>query len=121
MLAPTLSLTLASSQVLHVHMSEPAERLTYEALAKHQLALDKQAAELAKTYQLGTEPTPGRGYDDRLTLRLGLCRSTILAELHLWRDFAGKRGGLRHVSAGKKYVVSEQAVREYLTDLKAAA
>lgn len=70
------------------------------------------------TYHLGKEPTPGRGYDDRLTMRLGLCRSTIMDELHLYRDYAGKRGGLRHVCAGKKYVVSELAVREYLGDAK---
>lgn len=120
-MSPTLSFTLATDQVLHVHMSEPQERLTYEALAKHQLALNKEAELLGRTYHLGTGPTPGRGYDDRLTVRLGLCRSTLLVELHLWRDFAGRRGGLRHISAGKKYLVSELAVREYLNDLKAAA
>lgn len=74
-----------------------------------------------RTYQLGAEATPDRGYDDRLSVRLGLSRPTILNQLNLWRDFAGKRGGLRHICAGNKYVVSELAVREYLTDLKAAA
>lgn len=118
---PTLSLTIAPQQVLHVHMSNPQERLTYEELAKHQLSIEREAKELSKTYQLGSEPTPGRGYDDRLTVRLGLSRSTILLEMTCWREHGGKRGGLRHICAGKKYVVSEQAVREYLTDATPAA
>lgn len=121
MQTPTLTLTLATQQVLHVQMSDPQERMTYEALAKHQLALDNEAAQLAKTYHLGAEPTPGRGYDDRLTVRLGCSRSTLMAELELWRTSAGKLGGLRYTQGGKKYWVSEQACREWLGDTKAAA
>jgi hypothetical protein len=112
---PTLSLTLTTDQVLHVHMSEPQERLTYENLAKHQLALDKEAAELAKTYHLGKEPTLGRAYDDRLTVRTGYSRSTLMQALDLYRQFAGKRGGLAHAYQGK-YMVSEYDVRVWLND-----
>ncbi|MVN78942.1 hypothetical protein GO988_21645 [Hymenobacter sp. HMF4947] len=110
---PTLSLTLATDQVLHVHMSDPAERLTYENLAKHQLDVDAEKAELRRTYHLGKEATPGRGYDDRLTVRLGLSRSTLMLQLELWRTGGGKTGGLRHAWAGK-YVVEEAACREWL-------
>jgi hypothetical protein len=55
------------------------------------------------TYHLGKEPTPGRGYDGRLTVRLGPSRSTLMAEISLWQQFSGKRGGLSHVRGGKKY------------------
>jgi hypothetical protein len=115
MLSPTLTLTLASQQVLHVHMSEPQERLTYEALAKYQKDLDKEKAELCKTYHLGDKPTPGRGYDDRLTVRLGPSRSTLMAEIALWRQYNGKRGGLAHVMGGNKYWVCEQYCRDWVT------
>ena len=74
-----------------------------------------------RTYHLGTEPTPGRGYDDRLTVRMGVSRSTLMAELALWREFGGHRGGLRHTLGGTKYWVSEQACREWLGDAKRAA
>jgi hypothetical protein len=114
MQASTLTLTLATQQVLHVQMSEPKERLTYENLAKHQLALDREAAELRKSYHLGNNPTPGRGYDDRLTVRLGPSRSTLMAEIELWRVHGGKRGGLAHVMGGNKYWVSEQDCRNWL-------
>ena len=73
------------------------------------------------TYHLGKEPTPGRGYDDRLNMRLGISRSKLMEELSLWRDFAGKRGGLRHTISGSKYWVSELACREYLGDVKSQA
>jgi hypothetical protein len=53
-------------------MSDLAERLTYENLVKEQLDIDQEKAELRKTYYLGKEPTPSRGYDDRLTVRTGL-------------------------------------------------
>jgi hypothetical protein len=121
MQAPTLTLTLATQQVLHVHMSDPQERMTYEALAKHQLSLDKEAAELAKTYHLGTEPTPGRGYDDRLTVRLGPSRPTLIAAMELWQQFGGKRGGLDHFMGGKKYWVTEEACRDWMRQKTKAA
>jgi hypothetical protein len=70
---------------------------------------------LRKTYLLCKEPTVGRGYDDRLTVRLGLSRSTILREFELYRSSGGKIGGLRFTWSGK-YIVSEQACREWLGD-----
>jgi hypothetical protein len=73
------------------------------------------------TYHLGATPTVGRAYDDRLTVRLGLSRTTIMQALALWRTYGGKRGGLRHLQVGAKYLVSEEACREYLGDIKAAA
>ncbi|MBF9140808.1 hypothetical protein [Hymenobacter properus] len=64
---------------------------------------------LARTYHLGTVPTPGRGYDDRLTTRTGLGK-TKLREL---LDLGPIRGGLRRVRAGDKWLVTEAAVREF--------
>jgi hypothetical protein len=115
MTAPVLSFQLASNQVIAVHMSDPAARLTCENLAKYQLELDQEKAELRKTYHLGEKPTPGRGYDDRLTVRLGPSRDTLLAHIDLWRQFGGKRGGLAHVMGGNKYWVSEQYCRDWVT------
>jgi hypothetical protein len=127
---PTLSLTLANQQVLHVQVSEPTDRQTIETLAKYRLHLEYELAlrrqelevaadRLARTYHLGTKPTPGRGYDDRLTIRLGRSRSALMAELALWEEFAGRRGGLPHTRSGSKYWVSEPDCQEYANAKKA--
>lgn len=131
MLAPTLSLTFATQQVLHVQVSEPTDRQTIETLAKYRLQLDYELAlrrqeleiaadRLARTYHLGATPTPGRGYDDRLTTRTGRSRSTLMDELALWEEFAGRRGGLPHTRSGSKYWVSEPDCREYVNAKKVA-
>lgn len=52
------------------------------------------------TYHLGPNPTPGRGYDDRLTVRIGLSRSKLLEEIALYDQFNGHRGGLRSIRGG---------------------
>jgi hypothetical protein len=114
---PLLTFQLAANQVIAVHLSDPAERLTCENLAKYQLEIDQEKAELRKTYHLGDKPTRNRGYDDRLTVRLGPSRSTLLDALALWTQFNGKRGGLPNIRAGNKYWVSELACREWLGDL----
>jgi hypothetical protein len=128
--APTFSLTFATQQILHVQVSEPTDvesierllmhrqQLEYE-LARQRQQLEMEAAELRKTYHLGTEPTPGRGYDDRLTMRTGRSRSTLMDELALWEEFAGRRGGLPHTRSGSKYWVSEPDCREYVNAKKA--
>jgi len=131
MSAPTLSLTIAPQQVLHVQVSEPADRQTIEALAKYRIQLEHEAAcrrqeleveadRLARTYHLGSEPTPGRGFDDRLTIRTGRGRSTLMNDLALWTEFAGRRGGLPHTRSGSKYWVSEPDCREYVNAKKVA-
>jgi hypothetical protein len=131
MSAPTLSLTIAPQQVLHVAVSEPSDRLTIENLAKyrmqlefelarHKQELDVEADRLTRTYHLGTEPTPGRGFDDRLTIRTGRSRSALMHDLGLWTEFAGRRGGLPHTRSGSKYWVSESDCREYLNAKKVA-
>ncbi len=104
--AAVASYLLANPAIAHAHGLAPAE--AGESLP------DKSET---CTYHLGGEVSTGRGYDDRLTVRLGLSRPTILTQLNLWRDYSGKRGGLRHICAGNKYVVSELAVREYLGDI----
>jgi hypothetical protein len=62
---PLLTFQLATNQIIEVHLSDPAERLTCENLAKYQLEINTKQAELRKTYLLCKEPTVGRGYDDR--------------------------------------------------------
>jgi hypothetical protein len=56
-------------------LSEPTQRAIAAEIAARQEAA-RAAAEvdhdrLARTYHLGAEPTAGRGYDDRLKMRLG--------------------------------------------------
>jgi hypothetical protein len=66
-----------------------------------------------RTYHMGCKPTSGINYDDRLTARLKCSATTAYKYLEL----PVKRGGLRHARLGKKYLVTEQAVRDWLGDL----
>jgi hypothetical protein len=115
----SLTLTLASGQVLAVTLSGFAEAQVLARIAAERAGLLVAAEIETRTYHLGTRPTPDRGYDDRLTVRLGPSRSTLLDALALWAEFRGKRGGLPHIRAGNKYWVSELACREWLGDLAA--
>ncbi|WP_149867325.1 helix-turn-helix domain-containing protein [Solirubrum puertoriconensis] len=63
---------------------------------------------LCRRYILAEEPTPGLLYDDRLPLRLG-CGKTKAYELL-------QAGVLRHQRIGAKYIVTEDAVREFFAD-----
>jgi hypothetical protein len=112
----TITLTINTGQVLAVTLSGYAEATVLSMIAAERGALVIAAEVEARTYHLGTKPTPERGYDDRLTVRLGPCRATLMIELDLWQKFGGKRGGLRYSTSGKKYWVSEQACREWLND-----
>jgi hypothetical protein len=93
----------------------------FEALAAQVAALTAQveamkansSETLARTYHLGPKPTPGRGYDDRLTTRTGIGK-TKLREL---LEIGPVRGGLRRARAGDRFLVTETAVREWLGDL----
>lgn len=67
-----------------------------------------------RTYVQSPKQSPDKKYDDRLHIRLG-CGKTKAYEL-LKRFEEGKEGGLRHQRIGKKYIVTEQAVREYFGD-----
>ncbi|MCI1187880.1 hypothetical protein MON38_10650 [Hymenobacter sp. DH14] len=67
---------------------------------------------LARTYHLGMKPTPGRGYNDRLVMRIGFCEAKIRQLLKV----GPIRGGIRHRRVGNKYIVSEAAVREFFGD-----
>jgi hypothetical protein len=70
-----------------------------------------------RTYHMGTKPTLGKGYDDRLTVRLGCSPTTAYTYLGLPEH----RGGIRHRRLGKKYHVTERAIREWEGDAKVAA
>ncbi len=114
---PSLTLTLASDQVVAVHLSEPEHLSVLAATAVAQKRLEVFADLLARTYHLGTQPTPGRGYDDRLTSRLGISHSMAYNYLAL----PVAQGGLRHSRLGKKYIVTEEAVRDFFGDAKISA
>ncbi|MGI4862398.1 MAG: hypothetical protein ACRYFZ_00630 [Janthinobacterium lividum] len=119
--APSVQLFPAQVAAVASYLLANPEQARAYGLAPAESGVPLAADAETRTYHLGTEPTGGRGYDDRLTVRLGLSRSTIMAELTLWREYGGKRGGLRHMLGGTKYWVSEQACREWMGDRKAAA
>jgi hypothetical protein len=108
----SLTLTLTTGQILSVKLSTVSEATIVGLVAAKQAELLVDAEVKARTYHLGRKPTPGRGYDDRLTMRMGVSDDTLRSYLQL----SHKRGGLRHKRAGKRYLVTEQAVREWLGD-----
>ena len=112
--APALTLTMASDQVVAVHMSEPEHLRVLTEMAVAEKRLEVLATLLTRTYHLGTQPTPGLGYDDRLTTRLKCCHTMAYNYLSL----SVAEGGLRHRRLGKKYIVTEEAVRDFFGDTK---
>ncbi|MBD2769682.1 hypothetical protein IC235_17465 [Hymenobacter sp. BT664] len=107
-----LTLTVTSGQIISVTLSNPAETRVLAEVAAAVGAARAIAEVGTRTYHLGTKPTPGRGYDDRLTMRMG-CGQTKIRELLVVKP---RRGGLRHQRVGRKYIVSEAAVREWFGD-----
>jgi hypothetical protein len=107
-----LTLQLATGQILAVTLSDPAQ-VEVLAQAAGQYAKAKAQEEiLSRTYHLAAEPTPDCGYDDRLTIRLKSSADTLYRYLAL----PVKEGGLRSRRNGNKYVVTEQACREFMGD-----
>lgn len=106
---PAISLNLANGQVLAVNLSGPAESQVLGMIAAQKVAAEASAALLTRTYQLGQEPTPGRGYDDRLTTRTGFG----LTKLRELLTLPTHKGGLRHQRNGRNYIVTERAVLEF--------
>jgi hypothetical protein len=90
-------------------LSEPTQRAIVTEIAARQEAARVVAEvdhdRLARTYHLGAEPTPGRGYDDRLKMRLG-CGDDMARELV-------SSGRIAHQYLGNRYSVCEQAVRDF--------
>jgi hypothetical protein len=111
---PVFAVSLLANSTMAVHLSEYAETRVIGEMAMHRQQVELELAELRKTYHLGTRLTPGRGYDDRLTMRTGLCRATLMLAIEQWRAGGGKRGGLQHICGGKKYIVTEEACRNWL-------
>ena len=69
---------------------------------------------LTRTYVQSPKQSQDKKYDDRLHVRLG-CGKTKAYEL-LVAYSEGREGGLRHQRVGNKYIVTEQAVREWFGD-----
>jgi hypothetical protein len=106
-----LQLTLDTGQILGV-------TLRLHTITERQLLVDiaaaqaegKQRAEIEnRTYHMGKKVTASLDYDDRLTTRLKCSPTTAYAYLSL----PVKRGGLQHRRFGKKYHVTERAVRSF--------
>jgi hypothetical protein len=110
-----LTLNLSTGQVLQVSLSEPAHLRLLTAVAVEKAQAQAAAEVATRTYHMGTKPTPGLGYDDRLTTRIKCCATSCYTYL----DLPVQRGGLRHQRIGKKYLITEQAVREWLGDAEA--
>jgi hypothetical protein len=108
----TLTLTIAPGQTIAVTLSESTEAKVLGMIAtEHSTALAEQEV-LTRTYHVSAKPTQGLNYDDRLTTRIKCGANMAYAYLSL----SEKEGGLRHFRIGKKYLVTEQAVREWLGD-----
>ena len=97
------------------------DRRTTEALLKNQQVVDAAAkweAEVAnRSYHMGSKPTPGRAYDDRLTDRTGLSATTCYELLKL----RYKNGGIDGRQVGNRWYVTEEAVRAFEGRSKQAA
>ena len=109
--ASSLSLTLATDQVLAValNLNTIADQRLLATIAFEQ-ARGAQAAEIEnRTYHLGTKPTAGLGYDDRLTTRLKCCSKTAYTYL----EMPVARGGLAHRRLGNRYHITERDVRRF--------
>ena len=113
-----LSLTLAPDQVIGVSLSAPAEVSVLAQIAASRMAAEAKAkAEadvLARTYHLGSKATAGRGFDDRLTVRIGIGATLLREQIALWQQHGGKRGGLRFLRFGTKYIITEEDVCDFL-------
>ena len=94
---------------LNIFIAEPAQRAFLAQVAGQReaarAAAEVQEAALMRTYHLGQAPTPGRGYDDRLRMRLG-CGVDLARELV-------SSGRIRAQYLGNRYSVAEQAVRDF--------
>jgi hypothetical protein len=87
----------------------------YHPIIVFEQARGAQAAEIEnRTYHMGKKPTLGKDYDDRLTTRLGCSPTTA----YLYLGLAEHRGGIRHRRFGKKYHITERAVRAWEGDIK---
>jgi hypothetical protein len=109
-----LTLNLTTGQVLNVSMSEPAHLRMLTAVAVEKAKVKEEQDALARVYHTGSKRRPGLDYDDRLSERTGLSVKT----LHAYLSIPVAEGGIRHTRAGSKYIVTEQAVREWLGDRK---
>ena len=111
-----ITLNLASGHVVAVTLSAPAETHVLGLIAAQKVAATASAELFTRTYHLGQEPTPGRGYDDRLTMRTGFG----LTKLRELLAIAPVRGGLRHQRNGRNYIVTERAVCEFFHEQSTA-
>jgi len=72
----------------------------------------KYDAEVAiRTYVQSPKQSAQKDYDDRLHIRLGCGKTKAYELLRAYEE--GKEGGLRHRRIGNKYIVTEQAIREW--------
>ncbi len=101
-----MNLQVPPGTVLQVTLSSHAEALYVTELAKANAAADKEQAALEKVYTI-----------KELEARTKLSHTTLRKYLNTPEC----HGGIRHQRAGDKYLVTEQAVREWFRDRKAAA
>lgn len=110
---PPATITLESQ-------SHPLTPEQWEALKKTliditpaQAAASVETERMGRTYHLGKQATPGLGYDDRLTMRIAPFDEKDLLEI---MNKPESDGGLRHRKIGDKYIVTEQAIRQWFGD-----
>lgn len=106
-----LSLSLPMEQVVAVtlNLRDPKAAHLLERIAAASGEGQRRAEIENRTYHMGRKQTPGLDYDDRLTARLKCCATVA----YYYLDLAEARGGLRNTRIGKKYHVTERAVRDF--------
>ncbi|MGI4737349.1 MAG: hypothetical protein ACRYG7_19460 [Janthinobacterium lividum] len=89
----------------------PLQKAEAEAAGRARVEIEQ------RTYHMGQKPSAGKDYDDRLTVRLSCSPTTA----YLYLGLPEHRGGIRHRRFGKKYHITERAVREWEGDSAALA
>ena len=111
-----LTLNIAAGPALNVTLSDPAQVEVLALAAGQYVAALAREVTLCRVYHMGAKPTPGLDYDDRLKARLKCSADTAYSYL----STPVADGGLRSRRVGNKYLITEQAVREFLGDLPTA-
>ncbi|GAA4362252.1 hypothetical protein GCM10023185_30020 [Hymenobacter saemangeumensis] len=106
-----ISLQLDFGQVLNVSLSSEAELQLLTAAACRFADAKAEAEVLGRTYHMGTKPTPGLDYDDRLWMRI---TGHSVDTLYKYLALPVRDGGLRHKRLGNKYLVTEEDILEFL-------
>lgn len=99
---------------LTAHAGGAADNPHWVTMLEIQAKAQAEVEVSTRTYVQSPRQSQEKRYDDRLHIRLGCGKTKAYELLKAYEE--GKEGGLRHQRIGNKYIVTEQAVREYFGD-----